>query len=290
MIELKNVVKRFKHKGPDGKTAIKTAVNGLSLKINKGEIFGLLGPNGAGKTTTIRMLTTLSQPSEGEILYDGIPLAGNERVIKQKIGVVPQNLNFDQDLTAGENMELHGRLYRLPKDKREKRIKELLKFVELEDVVNDSVRKLSGGMKRRLLIARGLIHEPDVLFMDEPTVALDPQVRRRIWELIRQMAKNGTTVLLTTHYIEEAAALCDRVAIMKKGSILAVDTPQGFIDHCGRYLAEWEETSGMAWRFFMEEAEALDFVKNLPGKGSVRPAILEDVFIELTGSKEGMDK
>lgn len=286
MIELKNAIKRFKHKGPDGKTAIKTAVNGLSLRINKGEIFGLLGPNGAGKTTTIRMLTTLTQPSEGEILYDGIPLKGNERVIKQKIGVVPQNLNFDQDLTAGENMELHARLYRLPKNKREQRIKELLKFVELEDVVNDSVRKLSGGMKRRLLIARGLIHEPDVLFMDEPTVALDPQVRRRIWELIRQMARRGTTVLLTTHYIEEAAALCDRVAIMKKGTILDVDTPEGFIDHYGRYLAEWEG----AWRFFMEEAKALDFIKTLTVKGSVRPATLEDVFMELTGRREGLDR
>lgn len=286
MIELKNVIKRFKHKGSDGKTATKTAVNGLSLRIKKGEIFGLLGPNGAGKTTIIRMLTTLAQPSEGEIFYDGIPLEGNEKVIKQKIGVVPQDLNFDQDLTAGENMELYARLYRLPKNKREQRIKELLQFVELEDIVNDSVRKLSGGMKRRLLIARGLIHEPDVLFMDEPTVALDPQVRHRIWELIRQMAKRGTTVLLTTHYIEEAAVLCNRVAIMKKGTILDVDTPEGFIDHYGRYLAEGEGV----WRFFMKEAEAFDFLKKLTVKGSVRPTTLEDVFMELTGRREGLDR
>lgn len=286
MIELKNVIKRFKHKGSDGKTATKTAVNGLSLRINKGEIFGLLGPNGAGKTTIIRMLTTLAQPSEGEIFYDGTPLEGNERVIKQKIGVVPQDLNFDQDLTAGENMELYARLYRLPKNKREQRIKELLQFVELEDIVNDSVRKLSGGMKRRLLIARGLIHEPDVLFMDEPTVALDPQVRHRIWELIRHMAKRGTTVLLTTHYIEEAAVLCNRVAIMKKGTILDVDTPEGFIDHYGRYLAEGEGV----WRFFMKEAEAFDFIKTLTVKGSVRPTTLEDVFMELTGRREGLDR
>ncbi|MDO4203396.1 MAG: ABC transporter ATP-binding protein [Selenomonadaceae bacterium] len=290
MIELRNIVKRYNHKGPDGKNAIKTAVNGLSLTIEKGEIFGLLGPNGAGKTTTVRMLTTLTQPSEGEILYDGIPLKGNEGILKRKIGVVPQNLNFDQDLTAGENLELHARLYHLPKEKREKRIKELLDFVELEDVINDSVRKLSGGMKRRLLIARGLIHEPDVLFMDEPTVALDPQVRRRIWELIRQMARKGTTVLLTTHYIEEAAALCDRVAIMKKGSIIELDTPQGFIDHYGHYMAEWEGANGTACRFFSAKEEAEAFVETMTIKANVRPATLEDVFVEITGRREGLDK
>lgn len=290
MIELRNIIKRYKHMGPDGKAAVKTAVNGLSLTINKGEIFGLLGTNGAGKTTTVRMLTTLTQPTEGEILYDGISLRGNEGMLKRKIGVVPQNLNFDQDLTAGENLELHARLYHLPKDRREKRIKELLEFVELEDVVNDSVRKLSGGMKRRLLIARGLIHEPDVLFMDEPTVALDPQVRRRIWDLIRKMARKGTTVLLTTHYIEEAAALCDRVAIMKKGSILAIDSPQGFIDHYGHYMAEWEGANGMACRFFAGEEEAEAFVETMTIKANVRPATLEDVFVELTGRREGLDK
>ncbi len=290
MIELRNVVKQFKHKGPDGKPAIKTAVNGLSLTIEKGEIFGLLGPNGAGKTTTVRMLTTLTQPSEGEILYDGVPLKGNESELKRKIGVVPQNLNFDQDLTAGENLELHARLYHLPKEKREKRIKELLEFVELEDIVNDSVRKLSGGMKRRLLIARGLIHEPEVLFMDEPTVALDPQVRRRIWDLIRQMARKGTTVLLTTHYIEEAAALCDRVAIMKKGSIIDIDTPQGFIDHYGHYMVEWEGMNGLVSRFFADEEDALAFVDTMTVKASIRPVTLEDVFVEITGRREGLDK
>ncbi len=290
MIELRNIVKRFKHKGPDGKTAIKTAVNGLSLTIGKGEIFGLLGPNGAGKTTTVRMLTTLTQPSEGEILYDGIPLKGNESELKRKIGVVPQNLNFDQDLTAGENLELHARLYHLPKEKREKRIKELLEFVELEDIVNDSVRKLSGGMKRRLLIARGLIHEPEVLFMDEPTVALDPQVRRRIWDLIRQMARKGTTVLLTTHYIEEAAALCDRVAIMKKGNIIDIDTPQGFIDHYGHYMVEWEGMNGVVSRFFADEEDALAFIDTMTVKASIRPVTLEDVFVEITGRREGLDK
>lgn len=290
MIELRNVVKQFKHKGPDGKTAIKTAVNGLSLTIGKGEIFGLLGPNGAGKTTTVRMLTTLTQPSEGEILYDGVPLKGNESELKRKIGVVPQNLNFDQDLTAGENLELHARLYHLPKEKREKRIKELLEFVELEDIVNDSVRKLSGGMKRRLLIARGLIHEPEVLFMDEPTVALDPQVRRRIWDLIRQMARKGTTVLLTTHYIEEAAALCDRVAIMKKGNIIDIDTPQGFIDHYGHYMVEWEGMNGVVSRFFADEEDALAFIDTMTVKASIRPVTLEDVFVEITGRREGLDK
>lgn len=290
MIELRNVVKKYKHKGLDGKPAIKTAVNDLSLTINKGEIFGLLGPNGAGKTTTVRMLTTLTEPTAGEILYNGIPLKGNESLIKKKIGVVPQNLNFDQDLSAGENLELHARLYHFPTQDRDERIKELLEFVELGDVVNDSVRQLSGGMKRRLLIARGILHKPEVLFLDEPTVALDPQVRRRIWDLIRQMSRKGTTILLTTHYIEEAAALCDRVAIMKKGAIIDVDSPQGFIDRYGRYLAEWEGANGMVCRFFVDEDEAQAFVEMMTIKASVRQATLEDVFVELTGRREGLDK
>ena len=216
MIELRSIIKRYKHMGPDGKAAVKTAVNGLSLTINQGEIFGLLGPNGAGKTTTVRMLTTLTQPTEGEILYDGISLRGNEGMLKRKIGVVPQNLNFDQDLTAGENLELHARLYHLPKDRREKRIKELLEFVELEDVVNDNVRKLSGGMKRRLLIARGLIHEPDVLFMDEPTAALDQEYRDMLHQFMRDYTKMNGILVVATHD-ENETAMADLVIWLENG-------------------------------------------------------------------------
>jgi ABC-2 type transport system ATP-binding protein len=231
MIEIKSLSKKFPHKDKQGQETYKTAVEGLSLSIGEGEVFGLLGPNGAGKTTTIRMLTMQTRPTSGSIFYDGMELAGHEVELKSLIGVVPQHVNFDQDLTVGENMELHGRLHHLPASERKRRIEELLAYVELSEVVNDGVRRLSGGMKRRLLIARALIHKPRILFMDEPTVALDPQVRRKIWELVRQMAQDGVTVFLTTHYIEEAETLCDRVAILNKGKLVAVDSPAHLRDN-----------------------------------------------------------
>lgn len=226
MIDVEHLVKRFPHKDKNGKDSWKTAVNDLSFSVGRGEIFGLLGPNGAGKTTTIRMMTMQTQPTAGRILYDGLDTAKEPQAIKSCIGVVPQHINFDQDLTVGENMELHARLHHLGKKERQERVAELLDYVELGDVVHDGVRRLSGGMKRRLLIIRALIHRPKILFLDEPTVALDPQVRRRIWELVRHMADQGVTVFLTTHYIEEAEALCNRVAILNKGKLVDLDSPQ----------------------------------------------------------------
>lgn len=235
MIELRNLVKKFPHKDKQGNNSWKTAVAGLTLSIGKGEVFGLLGPNGAGKTTTIRMLTMQIKPTSGDVFYDGMELASHGPELKRLLGVVPQHVNFDQDLTVGENLELHARLYHLGKKERRQRIQELLAYVELEEVVNDNVRRLSGGMKRRLLIARAMIHRPGILFMDEPTVALDPQVRRRIWDLVKEMSAKGVTVFLTTHYIEEAEALCQRVAILNKGRLAAVDTPENLRD---RFRAE----------------------------------------------------
>lgn len=232
MIEVNELVKQFPHRQPDGTAGWKTAVDHLSFSVEQGKIFGLLGPNGAGKTTTIRMLTMQTQPTSGTIRYDGLAAAQHAQDIKNLIGVVPQHVNFDQDLTVGENMELHARLHHLGRAARRQRIAELLDYVELADVVNDGVRRLSGGMKRRLLIVRALIHQPRILFLDEPTVALDPQVRRRIWALIRDMAAQGTTIFLTTHYIEEAEALCGRVAMLDKGQLVALDTPAGYRERC----------------------------------------------------------
>ncbi|MBR4151970.1 MAG: ABC transporter ATP-binding protein [Selenomonadaceae bacterium] len=200
------------------------AVDKLSFKIFNGEVFGLLGKNGAGKTTTIKMLTLQLKPTAGEILFEGQPICGNEISIKSLLGLVPQHLNFDQDLTVEENLELHARLHHLKKSARLERIDELLKFVELERVRKSFVRELSGGMKRRLLIIRALIHRPKILFLDEPTVALDPQVRRKIWELIKNLKTQGITIVLTTHYIEEAEFLCDRAAILNRGKLVALDT------------------------------------------------------------------
>ena len=215
MIRLENLTKKF---------GDKVAVSDLSFEILRGEIFGLLGKNGAGKTTTIKMLTLQLNPTAGQIFFNEKITQGNEIFIKNLIGIVPQHLNFDQDLTVYENLELNARLYHLPKNLRQKKIDELLKFVELEKVKNSFVKNLSGGMKRRLLIIRALIHEPKILFLDEPTVALDPQVRRKIWELIQNLKSQGITIILTTHYIEEAEFLCDRVAILNSGNLVALDT------------------------------------------------------------------
>ena len=226
MLELRDVEKIF------GATR---AVDKLSLKIFDGEVFGLLGKNGAGKTTTIKMLTLLLKPTAGEIFFDGQPIRDNAAV-KNLLGLVPQHLNFDQDLTVEENLELHARLHHLKKIERRERIDELLKFVELEKVRKSFVRELSGGMKRRLLIVRALIHRPKILFMDEPTVALDPQVRRKIWELVKNLKSRGITIVLTTHYIEEAEFLCDRVAILNSGKLVALDTVKNLC--AGRSLEE----------------------------------------------------
>ena len=227
MIEVFNAEKIF------GSTR---AVDKISFTIERGEVFGLLGKNGAGKTTTIKMLTLQLKPTAGEIFFDGRPIKGNEIFIKELIGLVPQHLNFDQDLTVEENLELHARLHHLKKIERREKISELLKFVELEKVRRAFVRELSGGMKRRLLIVRALIHRPKILLLDEPTVALDPQVRRKIWELIVKLKAQGITIILTTHYIEEAEFLCDRVAILNRGRLVALDTTKNLC--AGKTLEE----------------------------------------------------
>lgn len=288
MVRVENLVKEFRHTDAAGKAAVKRAVDGLSFAVARGEIFGLLGPNGAGKTTTIRMLTMLTQPTSGAIFYEGRPLEGNEAAVKELIGVVPQQVNFDQDLTAGENLELHARLHHIGAAERRARIAELLAFVELEGVRRDPVRRLSGGMKRRLLIARALVHSPRILFLDEPTVALDPQVRRRIWELIRQMAHEGVTVLLTTHYIEEAESLCARVAIMNRGKLAALDAPAALRERLGDFVVEWDGEAGREYRYFTGRKDAAAFAAALDGAASIRRSNLEDAFIELTGRKEGL--
>ena len=291
MIEMKDLIKKFPHTTADKKSGWKTAVAGISLSVRRGEVFGLLGPNGAGKTTIIRMLTMQTQPTSGVIRIDGEDIRRDPRAVKEKIGVVPQHINFDQELTVWENMELHTRLYHIGRTERTERIETLLLEMELEEVRNDNVRRLSGGMKRRLLIARALIHRPQVLFLDEPTVALDPQIRRRIWDHVREIARSGVTVLLTTHYIEEAEALCDRVSIINKGALIDVQTPRAFCETLGIYAVEWDEEEGRAYRFFHTREEARDYARNIEEnmrRVLLRPTNLEDVFIELTGRKEGL--
>ena len=200
-----------------------TAVNHISFHVEKGEIFAFLGPNGAGKTTTIKMLTTLLRPTSGEIRINGYDPQHEQDKVRASFGIVFQDPSLDDELTAWENLELHGVLYGVPKELRRKRMEELLTIVELEDRKNDRVKQFSGGMKRRLEIARGLLHHPKILFLDEPTIGLDPQTRNRLWEYVTDLNKReGITVFLTTHYMEEAEKVANRIAIIDHGKIVAL--------------------------------------------------------------------
>ncbi|MEM5869759.1 MAG: ATP-binding cassette domain-containing protein [Candidatus Aenigmatarchaeota archaeon] len=203
------------------------AVNNVSIQINQGEIFGLLGPNGAGKTTFISMLCTILKPTSGTAKVNGFDIIKEKDQVRKSIGIVFQDPSLEDRLTARENLEMHAGLYGVPKAERKKRIDEVLELVGLAEKQNEIVKKFSGGMKRRLEIARGLIHYPKVLFLDEPTLGLDPQTREHIWEYIKKLVeKENITIFLTTHYMEEADFLCNRVAIIDKGEIKVLDTPE----------------------------------------------------------------
>ncbi len=216
-IETFNLTKKF--------TTV-NVVDNLNLKIEQGEVFGLLGPNGAGKTTTLMMLTTLIQPTEGTALVNGYDIKKEAGKVRKSIGIVFQDPSSDDILTGYENLKLHAMLYDIPNGIVESKISEVLKLVDLEDRKKDLVKNYSGGMRRRLEIARGLMHQPTVLFLDEPTLGLDPQAREHVWEYIRRLAsEKKVTIVLTTHYMEEADLLCNRIAIIDKGKVVALDTP-----------------------------------------------------------------
>jgi ABC-2 type transport system ATP-binding protein len=207
------------------------AVDNVTLSVEEGEIFGLLGPNGAGKTTLISMLVTMRKPTSGTATVNAHDIAKDPSGVRHSIGIVFQDQSLDEELTAYENLELHAALYSIPKKERDKRINEVMKTVGLYERLHDIVKTFSGGMRRRLEIARGLIHYPKVLFLDEPTLGLDPQTRTAIWEYISKIKKeHGITVVLTTHYMEEADSLCDRLAIIDHGKIIALDSPQALKD------------------------------------------------------------
>ncbi|MCL5100786.1 MAG: ATP-binding cassette domain-containing protein [Candidatus Marsarchaeota archaeon] len=291
------------------------AVNNITFDIKEGEIFGLLGPNGAGKTTTISMLSTINEPTSGSAKVNGHDIVKDKDRVRASIGIVFQDQSLDDQLTGRENLDLHGRLYGVPPDERKRAIIRSLKIVELEDKQNNLVKTYSGGMRRRLEIARGLIHKPKVLFLDEPTVGLDPQTRRRLWSYIMDLnKKEDMTIILTTHYIEEAEFLCDRVGIIDNGEVIKIGTPDELKDSLGGDIITAVVSNQKAFEKIANENPE---VKNVKGydKGKVdiatkngsklipeliniahqnridvesimlkRPS-LEDVFISLTGKE-----
>jgi ABC-2 type transport system ATP-binding protein len=263
----------------------RSVVNGLSLDIQPGEIFGLLGPNGAGKSTTIRMVTTLTRPTQGAIEVAGFDVVKTPYQVRQQIGVVLQQTSVDVDLTVWENMEFHGRMHHIPKKHRQQDISRWLEYVELGDRRDDLVKTLSGGMKRRLQIARALLHQPQILLLDEPTVGLDPQTRRRLWEIIKGLNQQGMTILLTTHYMEEVEYLCDRIGIMDDGKLIEMGTLEELRTKHGKGLLMQQMGDRWDYTFFPTVEAAEHHLSSLPNKSGimVRPANLEDIFVELTG-------
>lgn len=282
------------------------AVSDFSVTIENGEIFGLLGPNGAGKTTTINMLITILPPSAGQASIAGFDIVREARKVRTCIGIVFQDPTLDTVLTGRENLELHARLHGMKRRDYKKRIAELLELVHLQERADDLVRTYSGGMRRRLELIRGLLHRPAVLFLDEPTLGLDPQTRTRTWEYIRAMVKReGITVLLTTHYLEEAEEMCDRVAIMDEGKIIALDTPHRLVDSLGgvvividapqlsahalkevNFIKSMKGDEGR-WEITMDDTfENLPFLLKKVGPINhleVQRPTLNDVFLKLTG-------
>jgi lipooligosaccharide transport system ATP-binding protein len=291
-IELQGVVKRY------GQI---TAVNGLDLVVRPGICFGLLGPNGAGKSTTMRMLTAQTLADEGTIEVLGYALPADSKQARMAMGVVPQQDNLDVELTARQILGVFARLYRVPRAERDAAVERALEIANLKPRADTIVRELSGGMRRRLLVARGLIHRPRLVLLDEPTVGLDPQVRQELWTLIDGLRADGVTVLMSTHYIEEAERLADTVAVMSAGRIIAQGTPSQLVSaHAGEevlevygppaHLAELEAlATERGWRFRRSgPAVALLGAEQLNGEapeGVRRPANLEDAFVALTGQE-----
>ncbi len=267
------------------------AIDNLDLQVDNGEIFGFLGPNGAGKTTTIRVLTTLTRSDSGFASVDGFDVRTEPEKVKKVIGVVQQHLSLDRDLSIRENMEFHARIHHLESSKRKKRIAELLEYVELTEYADKMVDTLSGGMKKKAAIVCSLLHEPKLLFLDEPTVGLDAQARRRLWDFMRRLNNDGTTIFLTTHYIEEAEVLCNRVGIMHHGHLITVGKPAELRKKLGAVAVETlVNNKETRCEFFQDRETANNYVQKLPNDSAtviIRDTNLEDVFIERTGEKVG---
>ncbi|MCA1979540.1 MAG: ATP-binding cassette domain-containing protein [Thiobacillus sp.] len=280
-------------------------VRGLDLAVRRGECFGLLGPNGAGKTTTLRLLLGLIEPDAGQIELAGIPVPARAREARMKIGVVPQMDNLDPDFSVRENLVAYGRYFGMGRAEITARVPELLDFAGLAHKADAPIAQLSGGMKRRLTLARALVHDPDILFLDEPTTGLDPQARHLIWQGLRRLIAAGKTIVLTTHFMDEAERLADRLAILDHGRVVAEGAPRALIEShiepavvevYGDGLADWTreralaacqrfETVGETLFCYTDDAQrVIDALKPAPALRYLhRPSNLEDVFLKLTG-------
>ncbi len=282
-----------------------TVVDGIDLDLAPGECFGLLGPNGAGKTTTLRLCLGLTAPDSGDINVLGMRLPAEARRARARIGVVPQMDNLDPDFTVRENLQVYGRYFDLSAQEVAARIPALLEFAGLANRGDDNIRALSGGMKRRLTLARALINDPDLIFLDEPTTGLDPQARHLIWQRLRQLLAQGKTIFLTTHFMDEAERLCGRLAVMDHGRMIASGSPRELVDRHiepqvvevfgdsaenwardhGAQLAERCESAGETVFCYVHDATHL--IDDLAARPELRyvhrPANLEDVFLRLTG-------
>jgi lipooligosaccharide transport system ATP-binding protein len=299
IVHARNLVKRYGNF---------TAVDGISFDVLSGECFGLLGPNGAGKTTTTRMIACVSPVTAGELTVDGLDVRHEPRRIKNLLGVVPQEDNLDPDLTVRQNLAVYARYFDMPRALAEERIDESLGLFQLLDKQHQPIWALSTGLKRRLAIARGLINQPKILVLDEPTTGLDPQARHLVWQKLRYLRGQGVTMLLCTHYMEEASHLCDRLVIMHQGHILVEGTPDALVEeHAGREVVELhlrgpereEVLAGLAERpgLTVEEVEDMLYIyaRTSDGRANIaelipeservvyRHANLEDVFLRLTG-------
>ncbi len=292
-VSLRGVVKHF---GPIA------AVDGLDLEIPRGACFGLLGPNGAGKSTTMRMLTGQALPDAGELRVLDYAIPAQSKLARARVGVVPQESNLDIELTVSQALRVFAALCRVPHARREAAVSGALELAGLRDRSGDRVGTLSGGMQRRLLIARGLVHQPELVLLDEPTVGLDPQVRQEIWSLILRLRRGGATVLMSTHYIEEAQRLADRVAIMAAGRVVAEGSPIQLIrEHAGREVHEVSHRDDQELEALRADAQERGLVVRSSGPalaylhadrleaelpaGERRAATLEDVFVLLTGEE-----
>ena len=286
------------------------AVKGVNFEVYRGECFGFLGPNGAGKTTTMKMIYGGAVPTAGELEVTGLDVRRHEREVKRRIGVVPQENNLDEDLKVRENLLVYGRYFDLPKKVVRRRAAELLEFVQLSERAEAQVEQLSGGMKRRLLIARALVNDPDLVVLDEPTTGLDPQARHLVWDKLRELTSGGKTLILTTHYMDEAAQLCDRLCIMEGGGIISEGAPRDLIEqHVSPEVLEFRATPGALAKLapiVEDAADGLDRIgetllvytsdshavmrkakeSGVPVENTLsRRATLEDVFLKLAGRR-----